>query len=157
MQTGIRMPCRIPSGKPFTVCYGKSPSFIGQSTINGYKWPFWIAILDYQRLTRRFLAVAQCHWPQQLFLSFQFSCIFLRNSCTLGISWSFSCLASEPVVPMNSLEGPLFCLDFGYFWVSRAVVWCMMWAQDFHASWMKFAESKVENQKPRIVNNRFNR
>jgi len=36
----------VPSGK-LTVCYGKSPSLIGKSTING---PFSIAMLNYQRV-----------------------------------------------------------------------------------------------------------
>ena len=38
--------CMVPSGK-LTVCYGKSPSLIGKSTING---PFSIAMLNYQRV-----------------------------------------------------------------------------------------------------------
>ena len=37
----------IPSGK-LTVCYGKSPFFIGKSTIDG---PFSIAMLVYRRVT----------------------------------------------------------------------------------------------------------
>ena len=39
----------LPSGK-LTTNDGKSTLFMGKSTINGYKWPFSIAVLVYQRV-----------------------------------------------------------------------------------------------------------
>jgi hypothetical protein len=43
-----RLKPEVASGK-HTQNYGKSPFFMGKSTINIYKWPFSIAMLVYQK------------------------------------------------------------------------------------------------------------
>ena len=36
-----------------TVCNGKPPFLMGKTTINGYKWPFSIAMLVHQRVSKK--------------------------------------------------------------------------------------------------------